>query len=190
MKCLVKDDYQAQKCLRNAKCFWNQCKILSVLEQIHRLTTEIPTDLDEALCQFNWQMLFAMWQNGWVQTYGVFVSLPYFTLRKVEGCLDSIVEKAIMKMQEKTQRHTRDLAAQFIDFLQALEYQHINYTLEWYLLRCFYPRIRNFRKKFRKRRERLFQNNFCPDTKIAHYFSKTRQKYFRKITLSNATGFQ
>jgi len=35
-----------------------------------------------------------------------------------------------MKMQEKTQRHTRDLAAQFIDFLQALEYQHINYTLE------------------------------------------------------------
>jgi len=35
-----------------------------------------------------------------------------------------------MKMQKKTQRYTRGLAAQFIDFLHALEYQHINYTLE------------------------------------------------------------
>jgi len=32
---------------------------------------------------------------------------------------------------EETQPHTRGLAAQFIDFLHALEYQHINYTLEW-----------------------------------------------------------
>jgi len=122
-----------------------------------------------------------MWQNWWVQRYRVFVSLPNFTLRKAEGCLDSVVEKAIMKMQKKAQRHTRGLAAQFIDFLQALEYQHINYTLEWYLLRCFYPRIRNFRKKFWKRRERLFQNNVCPDKKKAHYFSKTRQKIFVKL---------
>jgi len=53
-----------------------------------------------------------------------------FTLQKGDGCLDSIVEKAIMKMQKKTQRHTRGLAAQFINFLHALEYQHINYTLE------------------------------------------------------------
>jgi len=35
-----------------------------------------------------------------------------------------------MKMQKKTQPHTRGLAAQFIDILHALEYQHINYTLE------------------------------------------------------------
>jgi len=35
-----------------------------------------------------------------------------------------------MKMQKKTQRYTRGLATQFIDFLHALEYQHINYTLE------------------------------------------------------------
>ena len=31
------------------RCFLNQCKILSVIEQIHHLTTKIPTDLDEAL---------------------------------------------------------------------------------------------------------------------------------------------
>jgi len=83
-----------------------------------------------------------------------------------------------MKMQKKTQRDARGLAAQFIDFLHALEYQHINYTLEWYLVGCFYPRIRNFRKKFWKRRERFFQKNVCPDTKTAHCFSKTRQKNF------------
>jgi len=53
-----------------------------------------------------------------------------FTLQKGEGCLDSVVETAIMKMQKKTQQHTRGLAAQFSDFLHALEYQHINYTLE------------------------------------------------------------
>jgi len=52
--------------------------------------------------------------------------------------------KGIMKMQKRTQRRTKGLAAQFIDFLHALEYQHINYALEWYLLRCFYPRIRKF----------------------------------------------
>jgi len=75
-------------------------------------------------------------------------------------------------------------------FLHALKYQHINYTLERYLLRCFYPRIRNFRKKFWKRRERLFQKNVCPDTKAAYYFSKTRQKNFCKIALANATCFQ
>jgi len=100
------------------------------MEQIHQLTTKIPTDLDEALCQFIRQMLFAMQQNWWVQRYGVFVSMPNFTLQKGEGCLDPVVEKAIMKMQKKTQRHTRGLAAQFIDFLHTSEYQHINYTLE------------------------------------------------------------
>jgi len=56
--------------------------------------------------------------------------MPNFTLQKGESCLDSVVEKAIMKMQKKTQRHTRGLAGQFIDFLYAIEYQHINYTLE------------------------------------------------------------
>jgi len=35
--------------------------------------------------------------------------MPNFTLQKGEGCLDSVVEKAIMKMQ-KTQRHTRAVA--------------------------------------------------------------------------------
>jgi len=56
--------------------------------------------------------------------------MPNFTLQKGEGCLDSVVEKAIMKMQKKTQWHTRGLAAEFIDFLHALAYQHINYMLE------------------------------------------------------------
>ena len=56
--------------------------------------------------------------------------MPNFTLQKREGCLNSVVEKAIMKMQKKTERHTRGLAAQFIDFLDALKYQHINQTLE------------------------------------------------------------
>jgi len=56
--------------------------------------------------------------------------MPNFTLQKREGCLDSVVEKTIMKMEKKTQRHTRGLAAQFIDFLHTLKYQHINYTLE------------------------------------------------------------
>jgi len=71
-----------------------------------------------------------MRQNWWVQRYGVFVSMPNFTLQKGEGCLDLVVEKAIMKMQKKTKRHMRGLAAQFIDFLHALEYLHISYTLE------------------------------------------------------------
>jgi len=56
--------------------------------------------------------------------------MPNFTLQKGEGCFDSVVEKANMKMQTKSQRHTRGLAAQFIEFLYALEYQHINYTME------------------------------------------------------------
>ena len=81
-----------------------------------------------------------------------------------------------MKMQKKTQPHTRGLTAQFIDFLHTLEYQHINYTLEWYVLRRFYPKIRNFRKNIWKRRERLFQKNVCPDNSIL--FSKTRKKKF------------
>ena len=51
------------------------------MEQIHRLTTKIPTDLDEALCQFIRQMLFTMRQNWWVQRYGVFVSIPNLTLQ-------------------------------------------------------------------------------------------------------------
>jgi len=67
---------------------------------------------------------------GGYRDNGVFVSMPNFTLQKGESCLDSVVEKAIMKMQKKAQRHTRGLAAQFIDFLHVLEYQHINYTLE------------------------------------------------------------
>jgi len=46
----------------------------------------------------------------------VFVSMPNFTLQKREGCLDSVFEKATMKMQKKTQWHTRGLAAEFIDF--------------------------------------------------------------------------
>jgi len=56
--------------------------------------------------------------------------MPNFTLQKGDGCLDSVVEKAIMKMQRKTQPHTRGLGAQFINFLHALEYQYINYTLQ------------------------------------------------------------
>jgi len=56
--------------------------------------------------------------------------MPSFTLRKGEGCLDSVVEKAIRKMQKKTQRHTRGLNAQFSDFLHTIGYQHINYTLD------------------------------------------------------------
>ena len=80
------------------------------MEKIYRLTTKIPIDLDEALCQFIRQMLFAMRQNWWVQRYGVFVSMPNFTLQKREGRLDPLVEKAIMKMQKKTPRHTKGLA--------------------------------------------------------------------------------
>jgi len=98
------------------QCFGNQCKIISVLNQIHRLTEKIPTDSDDAQCQFIRQMLFALRQNLWVQRYGVFVSMPNISLQKGEGCLDSFVEKSIMKLQKKTQRHTRGLAAQFIDF--------------------------------------------------------------------------
>jgi len=132
-----------------------------------------------------------MRQNWWVLRYGVFVSMPNFTLQKREGCLDSVVEKAIMKMQKKTQRHTRGLVAQFIDFLHALEYQHINYTLEWYLLHCFYPRIRIFRKKFLKRRERLFQKKTFSLIRKQHIiFQKLVRKFFCKITLANATCFQ
>jgi len=61
-------------------------------------------------------MLLAIRQNWWAQRYGDFVSMPNFTLQKGEGCMDSVVENVIMKMQKKTQRHTRGLAAQFIAF--------------------------------------------------------------------------
>jgi len=62
-------------------------------------------------------MLFSMRQNWWVayRDMEFSVSMPNFTLQKGEGCLVSVVEKVIMKMQKKTQRHTRGLAAQFID---------------------------------------------------------------------------
>jgi len=60
---------------------------------------------------------------GSLQRYKVFVSMPNFSLQKGDGCLDSVVEKAIMKMQKKTQRLARGLAVQFIDFLHAMEYQ-------------------------------------------------------------------
>jgi len=86
------------------------------------------------------------------------------------SCWKSHHEKA----EENSTAYER-LSRAVYRFSQTLEYQHINYTLESYLLRCFYPRTRNFRKKFWKRRERLFLKSL-PDTKIAHYFSKTRQK--------------
>jgi len=167
---------------KNAKSFWNQCKILSVIQQIHRLTTKIPTDLDEVPCQFIRQMLFAMRQSWWVQRYGIFVSMHNFTLQKGDGCLDSIVEKAIMKMQKKTQRHTRGLAAQFINFLHALEYQHINYTLEWYLLCCFYPRIGTFSQNVLKTLWEIIFKTFLPWYENSILFFKTSsEKFFVKL---------
>jgi len=97
-----------------------------VIEQIHRLTTKIPTDLDEALCQFIRQLLF----TNTIELVGTKIGVPNFTLQKYaqfslqkgEDCFDSVVEKAIMKMQ-KNQHRTRGLAAQFIDFLHTLGYQ-------------------------------------------------------------------
>jgi len=112
----------------------------------------------------------------------------YFGERRC--CLDSVVEKVIMQMQKKTQRHTRSLAAQFIDFLHALEYQHINYTLEWYLQRCFYPRIRNFRKKFWNAVRDYFKEMFALIRKQHIIFRKLVRKIFYKITLVNATCFK
>jgi len=38
-----------------------------VSEQIHSVTKKLPTDLDEALCQFIQQMLSAMRRNWWLQ---------------------------------------------------------------------------------------------------------------------------
>jgi len=35
--------------------------------------------------------------------------MPNFTLQKVEGCLDPVLEKVIMKMQEKQRRKLNDL---------------------------------------------------------------------------------
>ena len=93
-------------------------------------------------------------------------------------------------MQKKTQRYTRGLAAQFIDFLHALEYQHINYTLEWYLLRCFYPSMRNFRKKFWNAMRDYFKKMFALIQKEHIIFRKVVRKIFCKITLANATCFQ
>jgi len=42
--------------------------------------------------------------------------MPNFTLQKGEGCLDSVVEKAIMKMQKKTQWHMRGLSRSLLFF--------------------------------------------------------------------------
>jgi len=44
--------------------------------------TKIPTDLDEALCQFIRQMLFAMRQNWWVQGYEFLSACPILLCRK------------------------------------------------------------------------------------------------------------
>jgi len=138
-------------------------------------------------------MLFAMRQSWWVQRYGVFVSMPNFVLQKVEGlswssCWKSHHENA-GKAKKKTQRDTRGLAAQFINFSLALEYQ-LAHTLEWYTLpRCFYARIRNFRKKFWKWRERLFQKMFALIRKQHTNFRKLVRKNFCKIALANATCF-
>jgi len=63
-------------------------------------------------------------------------------------------------------------------FLHVLEYQHINYTLEWYLLHCFYPLDKTFSQKVLKTPWEIISKKFCPDTKTAYYFWKTRQKIF------------
>ena len=171
------------------QCFWNhECKYLSVKEQIHCLMTMIPTDLDEALHQFIWQMLFAMRQKWWVQIYGVFVSMPNFTLQKRElswfSCWKSHHENA-----EQNWTAFQRLSRAVYRFLHALKYQHINQTLSWYLLRCFYHRIGNFRKKVENAVRDYFKN-VCPDKKAAYYFSKTRQKIILQIVLANAKCFQ
>ena len=74
-------------------------------------------------------------------------------------------------------------------FLHALEYQNINYRLEWYLLCCFYSRIGNFCKTFWKRRERLFQKMFASIRKQHIEFRKLVRKKLNKIALANATCF-
>jgi len=66
-------------------------------------------------------------------------------------------------------------------FLHAWEYQNISYMLGWYLLRCFYSRIRNFCKKFWKRRERLFQKMFVRYENSTLIFENSSEKNLMKL---------
>jgi len=74
--------------------------------------------------------------------------MPNFTLQKGEGCLDSVAEKAIMKMQKKTQWHTRGLAAQFIEYFAHLRISTYQLHAGMIFTTLFVPW---------KRRERLFK---------------------------------
>ena len=126
-------------------------------------------------------MLFTMRQSWWVAYRDMEFLLAYaqFHFTQIASCVP-VVEKVIMKMQKKSQWHTRGLAAQFIAFLHALEYQHIDYMLGWCLLRCFYPRVRIFRKRFWKRCEVLFQKMFALIRKQHIILWKLVRKFFCK----------
>jgi len=109
---------------------------------------KIPTNLNEALCQFIRQMLFTHATELVGTEIWSFCQHAQFYFAERRGlswftCWKSHHENA----GENSTAYERLICAVY-RYLHALEYQHINFTLEWYLLRCFYPRIKKFRKKF------------------------------------------
>ena len=119
--------------------------------------------------------------------------MPSFTLHKVAVCRVPVVEKFIMKMQvaktrgelngiREAYRHSSSIFAP----LRITTYQ----LQTRMILGCFSFRIRNWRKKFSKRRERLLQKKFALIRSQHIDFRKRIRNLFCKITLVNATCFQ
>ena len=67
-------------------------------------------------------------------------------------------------------------------FLHVLEYQHINYTLEWYLLRCFYPLDKKFSQKVLKTPWEIISKKCLPwyENSIL-FFENSSENFFVKL---------
>ena len=159
------------------QCFLKQCKSILFYK------ANSPSS-DKNTNRFRWSTMSVHsadafrhateWVGAEIQRF--FSACPILHCRKERVVLILLLKNRHENSEENSTAYWMLSFAVFFTFLHSLEY--INYILEWYLLRCFYSRIRNFHKKFWKRRERSFQKNVFPDTKTAYYFSKTRQKYF------------
>jgi len=77
------------------------------MEQIHRLMTKIPTDLDEALCQFIRQMLFAMRRIGEYRDMEFLSSYPILLCRKERIVLIQLLKKPSCKCRRKLTGYER-----------------------------------------------------------------------------------
>ena len=68
-------------------------KILSVTEQVHHLTREIPTDLDEVLYQFIRQMFSPCDRIGWYRDMEFLSACPILLYKKEMVVLIQLLRK-------------------------------------------------------------------------------------------------